>query len=603
MSKKSRKLIRSTAVADLDVAVAAQAADDAAPSPFAEYEQHAGRDWGMAFVDDVEPEIVDEAALHALMKEWRHGRATRSIGQALSDAYFALFTVVLLGAMVANAIIGSQAAAAMCNTAGCVAGRTLIPWGVHFAICALTLSLARVFGPVLTSAAEGFWLMDAPISRSYLLRGRLWAVVGGAAGVGAVVSAVVAALAGSPVISVAAWAAATATGAAGSMALAAVEQTRERRTVVEVLRGLFGLLALASLGLMIAVAAERVLLPAAAALASLAGPLLLAGLGVVATLGFGVAAHRRLDQLTRARLASGGALVNGMQGAMFALDLGLARDILVERELTARGHVRPARGRGSGLWALVWRDVQRLRRFPRPLVGVLGAAVVPYVLDAVGLGLIAPLVGALALVMALVPVLGGLRVLSRTRGLARSLPLSTRQIRMAASIVPGVLALIWTVLIVPSTAGVVGGVQRDLMDAVLVAMATGAAGLLGALRWQTAKPVDFQAPMLATSSGAVPPMLIFNLLRGFDMVALVTAPILLGAPPIWAIAIAAAVFGLLTAGFDFAEMNETAKEQQAEIARLKQRPAAGSTVRTAPRTAPRTGPAESPARRTAQRRK
>lgn len=234
---------------------------------------------------------------------------------------------------------------------------------------------------------------------------------------------------------------------------------------------------------------------------------------------------------------------------------------------------------------------------------MLGAAVVPYVLDAVGLGLIAPLVGALALVMALVPVLGGLRVLSRTRGLARSLPLSTRQIRMAASIVPGVLALIWTVLIVPSTAGVVGGVQRDLMDAVLVAMATGVAGLLGALRWQTAKPVDFQAPMLATSSGAVPPMLIFNLLRGFDMVALVTAPILLGAPPIWAIAIAAAVFGLLTAGFDFAEMNETAKEQQAEIARLKQRPAAGSTVRTAPRTAPRTGPAESPARRTAQRRK
>ena len=62
MSKKSRKLIRSTAVADLDVAGAARPADDAAPSPFAEYDRYAGRDWVMAFVDDVEPEIVDEAA-------------------------------------------------------------------------------------------------------------------------------------------------------------------------------------------------------------------------------------------------------------------------------------------------------------------------------------------------------------------------------------------------------------------------------------------------------------------------------------------------------------------------------------------------------------
>ena len=45
------------------------------------------RDWTFAFLPEVEPEIVDERALHALMKDWRHGRATRTLGQVLGDAY------------------------------------------------------------------------------------------------------------------------------------------------------------------------------------------------------------------------------------------------------------------------------------------------------------------------------------------------------------------------------------------------------------------------------------------------------------------------------------------------------------------------------------
>ena len=44
-----------------------------------------------------------------------------------------------------------------------------------------------------------------------------------------------------------------------------------------------------------------------------------------------VLARRRLGRIRRARLLSGGALVSGMSGAFFALDIGLARDIVVER--------------------------------------------------------------------------------------------------------------------------------------------------------------------------------------------------------------------------------------------------------------------------------
>ena len=61
----------------------------------------------------------------------------------------------------------------------------------------------------------------------------------------------------------------------------------------------------------------------------------------------------RLEEIRRARLVSGGSLVAGMQGAMFALDFGLIRDILVERRMAEKGHVKPTRGRGLGLAALI----------------------------------------------------------------------------------------------------------------------------------------------------------------------------------------------------------------------------------------------------------
>ena len=45
--------------------------------------------------------------------------------------------------------------------------------GDFAAAVAIALATSRLFGPVLASAAEGFWLLDAPISRAKLLRSRL----------------------------------------------------------------------------------------------------------------------------------------------------------------------------------------------------------------------------------------------------------------------------------------------------------------------------------------------------------------------------------------------------------------------------------------------
>lgn len=72
----------------------------------------------------------------------------------------------------------------------------------------------------------------------------------------------------------------------------------------------------------------------------------------VAAIVCSVIARRNLHNVRRTRLVSGGDLLSGMQGAMFALD-GLMRDIVVNRRWLAKGHVHPSwtpvRTRGADL--------------------------------------------------------------------------------------------------------------------------------------------------------------------------------------------------------------------------------------------------------------
>src|SRR5215210_7791029 len=115
--------------------------------------------------------------LKRLMKDWRAGRATRNVLQAMSDAYVAVFAAVMIGAMVVNVILKAQRTVAQCTSATCLSARALLPWAAFAGSIAVALAVSRLFGPVLASAAEGFWLLDAPVSRAKLLGLRLVAAV------------------------------------------------------------------------------------------------------------------------------------------------------------------------------------------------------------------------------------------------------------------------------------------------------------------------------------------------------------------------------------------------------------------------------------------
>ena len=553
MSKKSRKLIRSAA------APAAAAPPEASVEPVAPERSF----W---FLPDVEAQPVDERDLHDAMKQWRHGRATRSIMDAIQDAYVAIFSVVMIGAMITNLVLNAQSTMASCSAANCISARTLVPWATWLAVVGLALAAARLFGPVLVSAAEGFWLMDAPIERARLLSGRLRLAVIAAGVLAAAFGALTATLSGSSPLEIGLWALADGLGAAAVTAFAAAEQTRERTRVTRAVQTVLATLALATLLFTVAVAAGWTSL-AAPAIVTTGAPAVAAALGLIVLIAGLVAAGRRLNLIRRARLVSGGSLVAGMQGAMYALDFGLIRDIVVERAAVERGHVTPTPGRGEGLRALLWRDLQRLRRFPRPLVPLAASVVAPYALDALGLTTVNPFVSGLILVVVLVPFLSMLRVLTRTGGLARMFPFRSSQVRTVAMIVPLLLALAWQLLTIPAFVGITSaGAERSPLDGVLIALITGLAGWLGAVRWVTAKKVDFNTPMVATESGAVPPALIFNLFRGLDMVALITAPVMLGGSPLYSFAIAGVAFVFLRGTFNMDEM----KAQQEALNREKE---------------------------------
>ncbi|MDR1431982.1 MAG: DUF6297 family protein, partial [Propionibacteriaceae bacterium] len=352
--------------------------------------------------------------------------------------------------------------------------------------------------------------------------------------------------------------------------MAAAQQSRERTRLGNLLRVVFMAGALAILALVVAIAANWVVvgaLPLDAVVFAEIGLIVVFAAVLVWML---VLASGRLDEIRRSRLLSGGSLVAGMQGAMFALDFGLIRDILVERRAVEKGFVKPSKGRWLGLAALVWRDIERLRRSPQPFIALLLSLFVPYAADALGMGQLNPLLSAIALMTVLIPFMGSLRVLSRTGGLARSFPFPTAQLRTALMVVPALLALIWSAAAVPAFVGISqAGVERPFAEAGLASASVALAGLFGGVRWVTAKKVDFNAPMMATESGAMPPSLIFNVVRGFEVIAVITAPVILNWGGIWSLGIAAVVFMLVRGTFNMDDLKAQSEQAQRDLAASK----------------------------------
>lgn len=438
----------------------------------------------------------------------------------LQDVYVAVFATLMLGSMTANVVINvDRMSARLCVSAGCREARSLLPWLSAGALLVATLALCRLFGPVFATPAVGTWLVPTPVDRARLLRPRLALTVVVAFAACLLPAAAAATLGGFSAGTVLAFAVLTALLGTGAVGFAAVTQSRRGAGA----RVLTWLLVVALWAVLLTLAGHQAPLLATPSAVS-AGWWVGLVLGGLVAVCLPVLAFRALGRLHRRDVAPGGSLAPGLSGALATLDLALLYDVLLASRWHGHDAVRTRRGGPTGVAALVWSDLVRLRRTPQAPLLLAGAVVVPYAAQASGAGRLTVLVAALAGFLGVVPMLGALRVLTRTPGILRMLPFRAAAARQATVVVPGGLAVLFGVASGPAVGASLG---LPLAAGMLCGAAVGLAGLASAVRWMTGRPPDYSRPLVSTPAGGVPTNLYGSALRGFDVLLLSTAPLLL----------------------------------------------------------------------------
>jgi hypothetical protein len=264
-----------------------------------------------------------------------------------------------------------------------------------------------------------------------------------------------------------------------------------------------------------------------------AGPVVLAAVAVATVVTLALVPSA-LDRLRRQEITAGAGLALGLRATVTTLDGSFVAETMRARRLLGRGTVRRRPLAARGVLAVVVADVRRALRSPRALVVPLALVPVAW--------LIARLYGSVAATGAVVLVgwaaagsaSAGLRTVSRSRALARSLPFSDVDLRAAHLVVPGVVAAVVT-----SAAAAV--CERPA----LIAVPATACALAGVLRTSAGRaPVKWEL-QAASPMGAMPVGAVMSYAVGIDVVALTAVPVLVGLDPFVCMAVPAAVALLL----------------------------------------------------------
>ncbi len=457
--------------------------------------------------------------IRADIRHWRRGRAEARFWDVFTDAYIAVFATLMFGAIAINILVHARwAASAGCRAGGCAEARSWLPWVIGLAVVGTALGVARLFGPAHASPATASWLLAAPLDRGALLRPALLVFAGVVVLVAAAVAAVVATLAGFVVASIVAMALSVAFVALAALGLALLSQADRPRLA----RWATWLLAAVVWAALVVLALDAAPVLGDPAFGAVWGAVLVVVL--LLALATTLPAFRRLDRLTRHDLAPGGRMAPGLSGALATLDLALLYDVLLSRRWAGRESVRSRRGGPSGSRALVRADLIRLRRSPQTLVVVAAAVVVPYAAATIGLGRAQPLAISLTGFLTGLGLCTALRVVTRTPSLLRAMPFPVSTTRATMIVIPGGALVLFGLACAPTLHS---SVDVPWSAALEMGVACGAAGLAAAVRWVTGRPPDYSKPLVSTPAGGVPTNLYGSVLRGFDIWAVTTVPMLL----------------------------------------------------------------------------
>jgi len=490
--------------------------------------------------------IPSSRSLRQWMRTTRRRHADRSFWQVFEDAYLVVFTLAMVGATGGNVVRQLNTSASRCSSFSCHELAAYLPWILVPLLVATTLRVLLSVGPVSASRAAGFWLLATPVNRTALLRPAYWLVMVSVAVTGAVTSFVAWALLGSHWQSI--WEGSLLTAAL--LVCAACVTVWAQQTSLRIK----WTLRVADL-LLVAAAIPAVWLAtrngpsnnntqftnvvisdadAQALLTSGISRLLVVGLiCLVVVLVLVVLTARTLSRLSRTTVIAGGELLAGLAGAASSLDISMLADVVSGRHWRMKGRAHSRRGRGSRGAAMVHREFVRILRWPRRLVIGFALLVVPYAVAGAGFDVLVPVAAGFAGFVAVRPLMDGLRSVCRSIGLARALGMDLRELRVIMAVVPGLFAALWSLLAFPA------------IGSGVATFAVAAGMLSGAVRQASARPPSYAGPLVASPMGAIPPGLFSQPIRGFDLLLVCLAPVLLGLSATWVLLIPAFVLTVM----------------------------------------------------------
>ncbi|MFI5708561.1 DUF6297 family protein [Kribbella sp. NPDC051620] len=487
--------------------------------------------------------IPSSRSLRKWMRKVRRGKADRTVWQQLEDIYVIVFAVAMLGATGGNVLVNLNDKSAACTSGSCSWLLDTVPYILVPLLVSTMLRVLLSIGPVSASRATGFWLLATPVDRGALLRPSYRLVVVVAAVVGAGAAVIGWALFG------AAWSTVGEAAVLTTVLLLfttcatvwAQQTARRSRWAIWIADGLLVVAAVPALLLALrhqpTGTFENQMLPFEEVSSSGADVrlLVIGALALVVAVVLVILAGRTLGRLSRQTVIAGGDLLAGLAGAAITLDVSLLADVVAGRHWRLKGRLKSRRGRGANAVAMIHREFLRVLRWPRRLVIGFALLVVPYAVAGTGYDVLVPIAAGLAGFGAVRPLMDGLRSVCRSTGLVRALGLELRELRVIMSVVPGAFAVLWATLAEPA------------LGSPSVAFAVAAGMLTGAVRQASARPPSYSGPLVASPMGAIPPGLFSTPMRGFDLLLICLAPVLLGLSSTWIVIVPAIILMLLFA--------------------------------------------------------
>ncbi|GGM32299.1 DUF6297 family protein [Micromonospora yangpuensis] len=452
--------------------------------------------------------------LRSRLRRARRRHHPPSLGDLLTDIYMAvLFTAMYGWAFVSN--VREYLHSPSADPAD-PAERYWLAGAALLAVAGLGWQGLRALGPVLVTPATQAWAVSAPVDRRAWLLPRAGLLIGLAAGAGALLGAALGAVGTALVdradLGLAALAGA-ACGAAG-VGLSIVAQGSLPGRRWPRLLGT-GATVAGALGAVTVVVAHFTGLGLVRPSVPVAGLVVVVALPLAVLTG--ALALRALPRVDRASLTTGAQFANAAATAAVLLDPSLLFGLVESRRWRGVGRVRSRRFlAGRRWWVLLQAEARRLRRHPSAPTAWVALVLLQYAV-AVAVPVAAGTAQVVGAFLAAGRLAGGLRAVSRSPGLRRVLGGDDTAVRLVHLVWPAVGAALWWVVTLP-----VGGAQPGWLTVVLVLGV-----VAGAYRAATKPPMSYDTAMVDTPFGMIPVGLLSQLLRGWDVVAVVVVARLL----------------------------------------------------------------------------